>query len=232
MKRIKLAAVLSLILAPVLAFSTDYIRGDYTETNRHSVHSSGLLTYGAHTNTFHLRYFYLRYNLQFSNVQFFATVSGYKDTHQPETDYPAVLQNKQLYDYGMAFRFLDLVNLSLRGAAVYSMDTETYLLMPHYRSTNNAGEFDSPPQYFENYLNAAGIRVGVSKGGFTFGYSQGDWRHCIPMAARLAYKFGMFEASAVAQVHNADPLVYDINNYRVRWQANFKAGVPVGDFSL
>lgn len=226
------ALAAAMVFLPVLLHAADWIRDDYTETNRHSVHSQGWLTYGAHTNTFNLRKFYLRYNFQLSGVQFFATVSGYKDTHNPPLDYPYVLPNVQMYDYGAAFRFFDLLDLSLRGAAVYSIDTETYLLVPHYSSTNDPAEFDSPPQYMEEFVNAAGLRIGLSRGRFAFGYSQGDYRHLIPMGAVARYDDGRFGVRVLAQLYNYDPLVYDIANYRLRLQTTATAHETFGDWTV
>ncbi len=232
MKIWKLIPVLLLAALPVRALAVDYIHDDYVELKTHTVRAMGWLTYGFHSNTFHLRRMYLRYNLQLPHIQFFATLSGYKDTHDPATNYGFVLPNVNLYDFGANFLFFDLAFLSLRGAAVYRLDTETWLLLPAYRSTNNPAEFDAPPQYRDEFLNAAGIRAGIMTGNFEVGYSQGDWRHSIPMAVLVKYTGDWFEAKAVLQLHNADPFVYEFANYRARGQANFRAARSFGKWTL
>ncbi|MFN3660045.1 MAG: hypothetical protein ACK4TN_02275, partial [Brevinematales bacterium] len=44
-------------------------------------HSSGLFTYGAHTNTFHLRYAYVKLSQNLTPSQWWITLRGYADTH-------------------------------------------------------------------------------------------------------------------------------------------------------
>ena len=207
--------VLSFTLGPV---NNDYIFDDYIETNAYSFHSKGLFTYGAHLNTFHLRHFYIRNNWNLPNVQFFATVRGYKDTHQPESNYTFPLRNIDLYDYGVRFQFFNMLLVGFQGAAVYQFETETYMLVPHYYIASNLGEFDTPKQYLPLFLTAAGLRIGYFTPNMEIAYSQGDYRHSIPMAAIFRMHSDWWKLRLTLQIENENPLVYAFDLYRLQAQ--------------
>ncbi len=196
----------------------DTIHDTYTELDKFSLHSQGLLSYGAHTNTFHIRYAFLRANLDLSRIQLFITLNAYRDTHNPDTNYSFILNNINLYDYGVNYRFTPWFNMSMSGAAVLRKNSQSLLLMPHYYHPGNPGEFDSSPAYMPRFLNAAGIRLNFQYKNWAFSYSQGDWRHSIPMAFMLKYNHQNFSIRALAQLENTDPLVYSINNYKGDYQ--------------
>lgn len=218
------------ILIAVNFYGLDKINDDYSETNEHAFHSYGLLTYGFHSNTFHIRNLYLRYNYTLNDIQFIATLNGYKDTHIPETNYNFILNNINLYDYGIYYKFFDHYFLSLRGAAVYRMNYDSLLLIPPFTDTNNAGEFDSPSQYLDRFLNAPGIRTGYTSDNFEMGYSQGDYRHSIPSAVMAKILFDGFYIKSVLQYEHSNPLVYDRENYNVFSQLSFGGNIKMGDW--
>jgi hypothetical protein len=234
----KMIAVLFLICLALPAFSLDKIRDDYQETNVSALHSSGLFTYGLHSNTFHLRYFFLRYNftpelaLLNHDLQFFVTLNGYKDTHIPETNYYYMINNINLYDYGIYYKFFNHFFLSLRGAGNYQPNYDTFLLLPSFFSFDNAGEFDSPPQYLQRFLTPAGIRVGFVSDNLEIGYSQGDFRHAIPMAARVRYTGEGYTFQALLMRVNSDPLTYDLKNFYLTFQPSAKGELRFGEWSL
>lgn len=165
------------------AFSAvnDWIHDDYSEDEKFSAHSRGLLTYGTHSNTFHLRHFFARANYNHEKLQAFLTLNGYKDTHEPSTEYGYILNNINLYDYGIDYRFYEGFHVSLRGAAPYRENFETYLLiLPYY--FGSPAEFDRMDGYLNVQKTGPGIRVGYRSEQFEVGYSQGDFRHSIPTA--------------------------------------------------
>ena len=180
----------ALILCAGAAFSTDFISDDYFETDPFTIHSFGLATFGFHSNTFQVRDIFLRGNYNFSDdvneLQIFATVYGYKDTHDPQTNYGYDLGNLNLYDYGSEYRLFQRFFISFRGAATYQFNTETYMLLPSYiNSYNSAETYDSPQQYIANNINyvipPAGVRIGYMDDHYELAYSQGDFRHDIPI---------------------------------------------------
>jgi len=213
-------------------YSTDFIHDDYRETNTSVFHSRGLFSYGLHSNTFHLRNFFLRYNLNIFDLQFFATLNGYKDTHSPETNYGFILNNINLYDYGATFRFFDLGFLSFRGAAVYKQNTETFLIIPHYTVTNNPAEFDSPVQYLPEFFNAAGVRIGFIRQNFEIAYSQADFRHNIPISAILKYSMDGLYLRGLFQLYYKNPLVFISTNIGMMGQLSAGGEVQIGDFKI
>ena len=192
----------------------DYIHDEYIETNRFALHSQGLLSYGAHTNTFHLRYAFIRGNLNVGNFRLFTTLNGYKDTHNPALTYNYNLGNISLYDYGVRYQLPAHLFLSLRGAAVFRKNHDSLLLIPAFYHNTNPGEFDSPAVYQNDYINPAGIRAGYFDRAWTIAYSQGDYRHSIPMAVIVKYKNDLFYIRGLVQLQNANPLVYAFDLYR------------------
>lgn len=200
------------------AWYLDTIHDSYREDRTFALHSQGILSYGAHTNTFHLRYAYLRANLEMNSVQFFLTLNGYRDTHNPDTNYSYILNNINLYDYGVHYRFNPYADLVLSGAAVLRKNTHNLLLLPALYRTGNPGEFDSPAAYIPVFLNAAGIRINGHIGRISLSYSQGDFRHSIPIAASLLYQAQHGYIRGLVQLENTDPLVYALNLYRADYQ--------------
>ncbi len=192
----------------------DTIHDTYRDNTFFAIHSQGVLSYGAHTNTFHLRYAYLRANLNFNNLQFFATLNGYRDTHNPDTNYGYILNNINLYDFGVNYMFAPWIDLTFSGAAVLRKNTQTLLpVTPLYRP-GNPGEFDTPDAYLPIFLNAAGLRLNLRLGKFALSYSQGDFRHSIPMAVMMKYSHANFYIRGLLQLENTDPLVYALDLYR------------------
>lgn len=182
-----------------------------------TINTKGLFTYGFHSNTFHLRQFWFYNSLKLDRLDFFIALSGYKDTHVPESNYNFILDNLMLNDYGVEFRLADWIDLSMRGAAVYQPDDTTFLLTPSWYETNNPTAFDMPASYQGFHQQAAGIRLQLHFHGFTLGYSQGDYRHQIPIAARLSYSNSMdnmkYRFSGILYLENRDPLVYLPENW-------------------
>ncbi|MCX7820638.1 MAG: hypothetical protein N2258_03080 [Brevinematales bacterium] len=193
-------------------FSFENISEDKIETNTHKIHSYGVLSYGLHSNTFHLRNAFLRYNLTpFSEkVQFFFTVKGYRDTHIPETNYSSLLNNLELYDYGVNV-WLYNVFLSLRGAANYQQNTDSLLLFIPYKIQNDT-EFDSPDIYKNLFPSYAGIRFGFDFSNFIIAYSQGDYRHMIPSGVFAKFLMEDFYIRWVSLFYHNNPLVYEADN--------------------
>ena len=219
--------VTSLIYAAPLARGTDPIHDEYVETNRFSIHSEGLLSYGAHTNTFHIRYAFIRCNLNFGNFRLFSTINGYKDTHNPALTYTYSLYNINLYDYGVRYQLPAHFFLSLRGAAVFRKNTDTFLLIPHYYYDTDPAEFDSPEVYRKVFINAAGIRAGYFDNTWTIAYSQGDYRHSIPMAGIVKFQNSSFYIRGIIQLQNANPLVYSFDLYRADFEISAALNVAV-----
>ena len=207
-----------LILFPAAIFGLDLIHDDYTETNLFTLHSRGWMSYGFHSNTFNLRYAAVRFNIQTNELQFFAAVDGYKDTHNPDINYPYILNNIELLDYGFYDRFFNRIFVSLRGAAVYTLNQETLLLIPPYTSTNNPAEFDSPPQYISRFITGPGGRAGYRDDHLEIGYSQGDNRHYIPAAVLVKYTYEQFYARAAFQFEHANPLLFDPTDFNTQEQ--------------
>jgi len=189
----------------------DPIHDDYVETEAHRLHSTGLLSYGSHNNTFHLRQFFLRYNHQRELLQFFATLNGQKDTHDPEVDYSYFEGEANLYDYGVTLGPWKYFFVSARGAATYRMNYHTFLLIPPYYFPGNDAEIDSPPQYLPIFRTGPGARLGFRGDGWEFGYSQGDYRHTIPMAFMARRATDRYYVRALVQLENEDPRTHGIS---------------------
>jgi hypothetical protein len=207
-----------LIFFPTVSFGRNLIHDDYAETNLFSVHSRGQMSYGFHSNTFHVRNASLRFNIQTNDLQFFTVIDGYKDTHNPDINYSFILNNIELSDYGFYYRFFGRIFLSLRGAAVYSLNEDSLLLLPAYYSTNNPAEFDSPTQYIQHFKNAPGIRAGYKDDHFEIGYSQGDYRHSIPSAILAKATWEQFYARAAFQYEHTNPQVFDPTDFNTMEQ--------------
>ncbi|MCB0416676.1 MAG: hypothetical protein H6617_03760 [Bdellovibrionaceae bacterium] len=202
----------------------DTIHDDYFEKETGGrLHSFGLMAFGAHNNTFHLRQFFARYNQQFEGIQFFLTLNGQKDTHDPATTYNYLLGNINLYDYGVDVDVYKGFFISPRGAATYRVNFHTYLLVPpQYYATNNA-EFDAPSQFLPVFLTGPGIRLGYRNENFEIGYSQGDNRHSIPIAVMAKYQTEDLYLRGVAQFTNEDPTIYN----SALWKAHVQLSLGV-----
>lgn len=199
----------------------DTIHDDYTEAEKIPFHTRGLLTYGSHSNTFHVRQFHARYNYQLTDVQFFMTLRGHADTHDPPTNYGYILNNISLYDYGAYFRFWGNFFFSPRGAATYRENFHSYLLVTPYYHVSNVAEFDSPSQFQAMFPTGPGIRIGYAGEHFEVGYSQGDFRHVIPSGI-MAKAFGDdWYVRGVVLSEYADPLVYRADQKRHKAQLSY-----------
>lgn len=240
MKKFYLAALALLLTRSAFAvdwnaLTLDRIDGDYRETNAHAVHSKGLFTYGLHSNTFHLRYGFFRYNFSVQDVQFILTLNGYKDTHIPETNYNFILNNINLYDYGIYYRFLGNFFVSFRGASVYKLDQDSFLMLKPYYSPDNPAEFDTPAQYIPQLtgsMSAPGIRLGFISDNFEAGYSQGDFRHAIPIGGIIRYFNDDFYLKTTVQRVNSEPLTYFIEKFFWVLQLSSAGHLKIGDFDL
>ncbi len=235
MKRFYLFMLLLFMAMPV--FAVDYINDDYTETNINVFHSFGLMTYGFHSNTFNIRDIFLRYNFtpsigNLGDLQFFSTLNAYRDTHVPETNYQFILNNIYLYDYGVTYRFFNLMFISMRGAATYRQNYDTLLLVYPYSVTNNPAYFDSPAQFIPVFKTAAGIRAGFFFDHFEAGYSQGDYRHNIPAAAMVKYETEDYYVRGVFQFEHVNPFVYEPTNFNTCAQVSLGGNYSLGDFIL
>lgn len=233
----KVLVLTALLFSSALVYGMDWINEDYSETNMNAFHSYGLLSYGFHSNTFHLRNFFLRYNItplstEDTEVQIFATLSGFKDTHVPETNYTFILNNLNLYDYGVTYRFFQWFFVSLRGMAPYRLNYDTYLLFPSYTSTNNPAEFDSPQQYIERMNSPAGIRLGFISKNFEVAYSQGDYRHAIPSAVLLKLNNGACYIRGVVQYQHTNPLIFEPTVFTVVSQLSAGGEYQFGELTF
>ncbi len=187
----------------------DKIFDDIKETETFSLHSRGLISYGFHSNTVHLRHFFLRASYQREEaVQFFATLNGYADTHEPTIAYTYALNNVSLYDYGFIYRFLGGFFVSPRAAAVYREDLETFMAMPAYIYGSPA-EFDPVTNYLVMHKSAPGIRFGYGTDRWEVGYSQGDYRHSIPSGLMAKVKFDDFYLRAVTLAEYTNEAIFD-----------------------
>ncbi len=226
MKRI----ILVLLLVSSTFFALERIFEDRLETNTHSIHSYGALSYGFHSNTFHLRNAFLRYNLNpiSERVEFFITLKGYRDTHIPETNYPALLNNIELYDYGVSIWAYN-VFISLRGAANYLQNTDSFLLLIPYKIQKET-EFDSPDIYKELFPSYAGIRFGFDFSNFIFVYSQGDYRHMIPSGVMAKFMIKDFYIRGVSLFYHNNPVVYEPENLYFVNQLSMRKDFNIFDF--
>jgi hypothetical protein len=238
-----LALFTAMVLSAGAVFPLDYIFDDYLETNTYDIHSYGLATYGVHSNTFQLRDMYLRGNYNLSDdineLQIFATVYGYKDTHDPQTNYGYDLGNLNLYDYGSEYRLFKMFFISLRGASVYQFNTETFMLLPAYINSYNSTEtYDSPQQYIADNVNyvipPAGIRFGYMDDHYELGYSQGDFRHDIPKAALAKVTFDDFYVRVLFQHSEIVTNWFDtgLSNEATCTQVSFGGKYQMGDLTF
>ncbi len=219
MKSLKLFSFLLLMSAPALAAYQDKIFEDYKDPDSLTIHSRGIMSYGAHSNTFHLRHFFLRVNYEREPVQFFAVLNGYADTHEPSTNYTYALNNISLYDYGFTYRFLGGFFFSPRAAAPYREDLETFLAMPAYIFGSPA-EFDPVTNYLMVHKVGPGVRLGYSADRFEVGYAQGDFRHSIPSGFMAKYRFDDLYVRAVMLSEYTDAATFDRNSLRRKVQVS------------
>jgi hypothetical protein len=196
----------------------DWIHDDYKDTKGHSIHSRGFLNYGAQTNTFHLTQFHLRYNYQLENVQFFGTLRGYHDTHDPAIAYQFILNNLSLFDYGTTIRLFKYGFVSLRGAAPYREGLQTYQIILPYYFADNAAEFDPAASFLTISPSGPGIRIGYADDKFEIGYSQGDYRHVIPSAIMTKYMGEDWYARLLFFFYYGDPANFRSDLLRFRTQ--------------
>jgi len=209
--------------------STQKIHEDFLEPHKHNIHSTGLLSYGSHSNTFHLRNFHLRYNLELESTQFFLTLQGSKDTHDPEVNYPFHLPNISLYDFGVAIRLWNRLVISPRAAATFRQDLTTFLLLAPYYSPGNDGEFDFPASYQPLWGTGPGIRLLYEGEGFALGFSQGDFRHVIPTALLWKlYGEGWYLRWAIYSEYG-DPLVFRRELHRYTGQLSYQQRFELGN---
>lgn len=214
-------------------FSTNWIDDDSNETNTLSFHTYGLFSYGFHSNTFHLVNFFLRGDYRpMEGLDIFCTIRGYKDTHVPKTNYNYILDNLDLYDYGFNLKLFHLMFISMRGAAVYRLNTDSLLWIKPYYTENNAADFDHSSYYMPVSSNAAGIRVGFCGDNWEAGYSQGDFRHSIPSAVMARYFDSNWSVRATVQFEHANPLVYLPNDFNVNAQLSASGWIGFGDWNF
>ncbi len=219
--------VLALFLLPAL-LSANPIQDDQIEELTKGIHSYGLMTYGLHSNTFHIRNTFLKGIVKYNeNLKLFATLRAYKDTHIPTTNYQSVQANISLYDYGFSTRFFNMIDFSMRGAAVYRKNQTTWLLLSALHDPLLPTEFDDSTNLIPEHLTAAGIRIGLHFSGLTLGYSQGDWRHSIPMGILAKYQWTNNILRFVLQMENGDPLTYAIEDYKQTFQLAWITQLPL-----
>ncbi|MGC8764315.1 MAG: hypothetical protein ACP5QT_00295 [Brevinematia bacterium] len=235
-KNLSVALFFLLFTSPLLSLTNIIDEGKRNETNTHTLNSYGILCYGLHSNTFHLRNAFLKYNLNLSdinevgNVSFFITFKGLKDTHIPETNYPPLLNNIEFYDYGVNL-WLKFLYLSFRGAANYTQNPDTFLLLMPYR-INNETEFDSPTLYKKLFYSSPGIRIGIDTGDILVAYSQGDYRHLIPSGVIIKFKKEDFYIRIVSLFYHNNPLVYEAENLYFIHQASIRKDFIYGELKI
>ena len=212
-----LGLILLVLARPLKASYVDPIFEDLEEKEPLTLHSRGLLTYGLHSNTFHLRHFFLRVNYQKENLQFFTTLNGYADTHDPTKAYSYALNNVSLYDYGFNYHFLGGFFFSPRAAATYREDYETFLAMTAY-VWGSPAEFDPVNNYLHVHGSGPGVRIGYTGERFEAGYSQGDYRHTIPQGLLAKYRFDDFYLRAVYLTEYSSAAVFDRTSQRQKFQ--------------
>ena len=254
-----LALFLAMIFSSVIVYSIDFISDDYFETNTYTLHSYGLVTYGFHDDTCHVSDIWIRgnYNLEndINELQIFATINGFKDTHDPGMNYNYILNNINFYDYGAEYRIFKMFFLSLRGAAPYEVNTDTYLLIPSYYNSYNPSlntnqpaepvcEHEQPAQYINTGIYSetpAGIRIGYMQrnflgiaNNFEVAYSQGDYMHEIPSSALARVDFDNLYIRVLEQTHLTIATNYtDFFSYR-EWMTEISLGshYKAGDFLI
>ena len=226
---------LLIILLVVLSFSysaIDNIFQENKETNTFSIHSFGILSYGMHTNTFHIRKAYLKFIYTKKNIQFFVTEKFYKDTHNPSINYGFILNNAALFDYGFNLFFLKSFFFSMRGASAYPKNRETFLLIPHYFNQDNPGEFDTNNYYLKEQKFAPGIRIGYESKNILFAYSQGDFRHLIPMSMIIKFSLNNFYIRGLIYSINDNPLIYKDDLYTQTFQLSSLYKIQLDKFQF
>jgi hypothetical protein len=199
------------------SFSIDYIHDDFKEAEGFKFHSLGFMTYGFHSNTFHLRNFFGRVNYQLSDVQFFISFNGYADTHDPAINYGYIVNNINLYDYGIWWKVWNGFFISPRAQATYRPNLDTFLLLtPYYFGA--LSEFDATSVYQAMQKTGPGLRVGYSNEKFEIGYSQGDFRHSIPSAFLGTYRCDQGYVRAVLYSEYQNPANFDRSTLRYKGQ--------------
>ncbi len=226
-----------LLILQIFFFSTIFslsniLEDDKCESDIHSLHSYGILSYGFHSNTFHLRNAFFRYNFNSvdERIQFFITLKGYRDTHIPETNYPSLLNNIEFYDYGVNL-WIGFFYLSFRGAANYTQNPDTLLLFIPYKIQNET-EFDAPQIYKDLFPSYAGIRAGFNGENFLIAYSQGDYRHMIPSGVNAKFFIKDFYIRWVSLFYHTNPLIYEPENFYFIHQLSLRKDFSTGNFIL
>lgn len=221
---LRLIAVGLLFSLAAHAGYTDTITDDYRESQEFGIHSQGLLSYGAQSNTAHVRKLFARANYQKNNLQLFLTLNAYRDTHDPNQDYTFILNNISLNDYGFTYQADNGLFFSGRGAATYRQNQDTFLLFSPHVYYQNPGETDELPAYFHVYRTGPGVRVGYRQDNFEVAYSQGDFRHSIPTAVMSKVNFGPDYLRLVIFSEYENPLVFQRDTLRRQAQLSY-AGV-------
>lgn len=219
----------------------DYIRDDYkrvlpnlkTQTNLKfyekypiEFHMTTLFSYAILANTFNMRNTFATLGETFHNdyIAFtaFITAYGYFDVHDPTKDYGYIRGNGGIYDGGVQAIFVERILVSARGRANYDINTETFLLMPHYYDPDkNPADFDTPDYYIPQVLNGPGIRVGFIGNYYELAYSQGDYRHSIPKALLFRFNIPNIEFRLLYEHENRrDPKSYHISLFDSLVQAS------------
>ncbi len=167
------------------------------------VHLMANFTYSIDANTFNMRDVFFTVGETFHNdymqLTGFITANGYFDTHDPLSDYKYIKGNAGLYDGGLQAVFLDRILVSVRGRAAFDLNTNTFMLLPHYYDptldlSERAKFFtDIPDYYMPQNMNGAGIRVGFIGKHYEIAYSQGDFMHGIPKAVLAKFNLPNME---------------------------------------
>ncbi len=225
----------------------DYIRDDYKRQKDElpedattlekalaniDMHLEGYYSYGIHSNKFKMDdLFFTFVKTFFGNyvtLSPFITINGYFDTHIPYEDYDFIRGNIGLYDGGVQAVFLNHLLLSVRGRAVFDVDTTTFMLMPSYVDpTGNPTSYEAPHWYLPQTLNGAGIRVGVIGHHYELAYSQGDFKHSIPKALVFRFNLEHFQVRLLWQHENReDPTDWDPPLFENLLQATAAGVIP------
>ncbi len=207
----------------------DYIRDDYKRQQEElpedasklekalaniDMHLDAYYSYGIHSNTFKMDDLFFTFGKTFFGdyvtLSPFLTVNGYFDTHNPYTNYEFIRGNIGLYDGGVQAVFLNHFLLSVRGRAVFDVDTTTFMLMPSYIDRTNPTSYETPHWYLPQTLNGAGIRVGFIGHHYELAYSQGDFQHSIPKSVVFRLNLEYFQVRLLWQHENReDPSDWD-----------------------
>ena len=150
-------------------------------------HLTSNFTYSIPANTFNMRDFYATLGQTFHND--YVQLTGLY-----------IKGNVGLYDGGVQAIFLDRILVAVRGRATFDINTNTFMLMPHYYDTtldvfNENAPFytDIPGYYLPQNMNGAGIRVGFIGKHYEIAYSQGDFMHGIPKAVLARFNLPNME---------------------------------------